>query len=312
MKRILFTGGGGAGNEAIWRALSGRYELFFADAAPEAISPEIPAERRLKIPLANAVDFTDKLLKLARKHLIDLIVPGVDEELEILAIKKGAPHWPMILLPDHDFVALMLDKFTSANAILERGLPAPKTVVAEQAINMNFPLILKPRKGRGSRGVMKIDYASQIPAYLGLHRSDPDSVVAQQLLEGHEYTVFVCADEAGNLRAVIPVRVILKRGITIRAATEENQLIIEYAKSFQNAFRPTGIYNIQCMVTPNGKVMPFEVNPRVSTTFCLAIYNGFDPFDMMFADNTESAVFVPRENMTLSRHWTNYISQNAY
>jgi carbamoyl-phosphate synthase large subunit len=41
--RILFTGGGGAGSEALWRLLHGKHELYFADARPEAIAPVIPA-----------------------------------------------------------------------------------------------------------------------------------------------------------------------------------------------------------------------------------------------------------------------------
>ena len=32
MKKILFTGGGGAGSEAIWKSLNIDYEIFFADA----------------------------------------------------------------------------------------------------------------------------------------------------------------------------------------------------------------------------------------------------------------------------------------
>ena len=37
--RLLFTGGGGAGNEAIFRFLGDQYELYFADAVLEQIAP---------------------------------------------------------------------------------------------------------------------------------------------------------------------------------------------------------------------------------------------------------------------------------
>ena len=42
MKKILFTGGGGTGNEAIYRLLSSKYEVNFADADLKAISNSIP------------------------------------------------------------------------------------------------------------------------------------------------------------------------------------------------------------------------------------------------------------------------------
>ena len=56
--KLLFTGGGGAGNEALYRLLGDRYEAHFADADVAAIAQSIPVERRHAIPMANVDDFT--------------------------------------------------------------------------------------------------------------------------------------------------------------------------------------------------------------------------------------------------------------
>jgi len=68
--RILFTGGGGAGNEAIWRLLSHKYELFFADACLDSIDKLIPQERRFTIPFANQDDFVCQVRKVSLENNI--------------------------------------------------------------------------------------------------------------------------------------------------------------------------------------------------------------------------------------------------
>lgn len=301
--RLLFTGGGGAGNEAIWRQFNDRHDLFFADADPGAIDPLIPAGRRFAIPFARKPDFADRVLSLCERERIDILVPGVDEELVALADRRGTVA-TRILVPSADFVKLMLDKLSASKAILDAGLTVPETRPLLKFEGMSFPLIAKPRTGRGSRGVEKLDRSEQVAAYLTMQKGDPDFYVAQALCPGQEYTVFACADEEGRLRSVIPVRVISKKGITIRAVIEHQPSILEYTKRFQNHFKPANIYNIQCMLNDRGVVYPFEVNPRISTTFCLAVSTGFDPFSLR---SQGDGIFVPTKSISLARHWRNII-----
>ena len=49
MLKILFTSGGSAGMEALWRLYDGVYEVHFADAILDAINPVVPAKNRHKI-----------------------------------------------------------------------------------------------------------------------------------------------------------------------------------------------------------------------------------------------------------------------
>lgn len=302
--RILFTGGGGAGNEAIWRRFGQDHGLYFADADVEAIDPLIPRERRLSIPFASDPAFAETVLSLCGDMKIDLLVPGVDEELSALAARRGEGGL-RILLPQKDFVDLMLDKLVASYAIRAAGLSAPETRPLADYDEISFPLIAKPRSGRGSRGVAKLSHPDQVQAYLTLQEATADCFIAQAVCPGQEYTVFVAADERARLRAVIPVRVDSKKGITITAMVEHQPAILDYAVRFQEHFGATGIYNIQCMLTPEGQVLPFEVNPRISTTFCLAVSTGFDPFAM--EDSSEGALFVPTISMHLRRHWKNEV-----
>jgi len=148
---------------------------------------------------------------------------------------------------------------------------------------------------------------AEIEAYKVLYKANLDDIIAQELKTGVEYTVLVAADQNGKLKAVVPVKIGLKRGITIRAETEVNEAVIDYSKRFHEQFRPTGIYNIQCILTPENEVYPFEINPRVSTTFCLSVAAGFDPFSD--DPENEKTIFLPRVRYSLKRNWFNSIKR---
>ncbi len=83
--RILITGGGGAGTEAIWCSWHERYELYFADAYPKSILPDIPDQRRISIPMANDPDFMNRLQEICNDNEVDLLIPRVYEEFLGLA-----------------------------------------------------------------------------------------------------------------------------------------------------------------------------------------------------------------------------------
>ncbi|MDB4444778.1 ATP-grasp domain-containing protein [Akkermansiaceae bacterium] len=310
-KRLLFTGGGGSASQSIFEQWSDRYELFFADASEDSFPPSIPINRRFRIPFANDKAFLTSLHEICISLKIDLLIPSVDEELVQLSNMHGVHGWPQILVPDMEFVSLMLDKKRCAEAIVASGLAAPRTLPLFRGSEIGFPLIAKPRIGRGSRGVMKLDNSEQIASYLALHGGDGDDYIAQELAVGDEYTCLVAADRSGCLRAVIPVHAFEKRGVTIRARTNCCPAVVEYIKEFQALFKPTGVYNIQCVLTNDQRVLPFEVNPRISTTFVLGIATGFDPVSMVFSDPESQDLFIPSSQFSLQRSWHTHIESLA-
>lgn len=306
MKKLLFTGGGGAGNEAINRLWSGQYEMHFADADVSAISPSVKSGFRHNIPFANDARFADRLADLCNQMAIDLLIPGVDEELPFMASVSKLIKKTDILAPDHHYIVTMLDKLEMVKALSARNIPIPKSTPLESIETINFPCIAKPRKGRGSRGFAILDNPCAATAYGSLHGAG--TAIAQQLLKGQEYTVMMSADRNNNLRAVVPVRVEVKRGITLRAETDNNHAVINACTAIHNAVPTSGTYNIQLMLCDDGAVMPFEINPRISTTFCLAIAAGVNPVNLYLQENGAQHLSTFRAGVKLSRHWYNQIT----
>lgn len=278
--RLLVTGGGGAGAPLLWRFWHDKYEVHFADADPLSFSPEIPSERCHTIPKGGAPDFAEKLITLCEWLKVDLVIPAVDEELPIMPLIRRAGF--DVLLPDEWYVHIMLDKYASMRELEKRGIPVPKTVIA------------KPRQGRGSDGVY----------------------VEQERLEGQEYTVGVMADREKQLRWITPVRVDYKRGITIRGELDHCQDVVDGCWKIHAALPAAGYYNVQGILTTDRGFVPFEINPRISTTTGISLAAGFDPSvewlsaaTLRTGDATWTSLYRQSfaRRVSLSRSWLNTI-----
>jgi len=308
-KTVLFTGGGGAGSEAMHRLLRDRYDVHFGDADPEAKPYGVPARRWHMIPMASAPEFIDRLGRLCRGLGVDLLVPGVDEEL--LPISMARDTLPCdVLLPPAEFVATHLDKLASHALLKAQALPTPDTEPLAARRTVRLPCVVKPRRGRGSRDVAIVHTEQELQAHVVHCRRPPDDFIVQELLQGQEYTVMVAADRDGRLRAVVPVRVDVKRGITLRAETDADQAVIAACAAIHAEHPVAGCFNVQAIKTAAGSVKPFEINPRISTTACLALAAGVDFIGLYLGAGSVPAEspggLAPyRNHLRLRRSWHN-------
>ena len=296
MTTVLFTGGGGAGSEALARLLADRYDVHFADADTDARPHGVALDHWHTIPLASDPDFVGALAYLCSGVGVGLLVPGVDEELVRVGMVRDLFACG-VLLPPTSFVAAHLDKAASRELLAD--------VVGVPSANPEFPCIIKPRTGRGSRGVAVVRDAYEMIAHVHLSHQPKDAFVVQELVEGDEYTVTVAADATGKLRAIVPIRVALKRGITIRASTHHDSAITEACERIHEAYPIPGCYNVQCIKQADGVVKVFEINPRVSTTLCLAIAAGVDPIGIYLGRHPGEGLLPFQDGLTLSRSWHN-------
>jgi len=307
MIKVLFTGGGGAGNEALCRMLGQQYTLHFGDADVLAINPSIPENRKHQLPWASDPDFIGKMSDICRRLNIDLLIPGVDEELLALARNTESLLPTQLLLPNADYVETMLDKLLMVRSLSARKILVPFSKTLDDDLgDMSFPCISKPRNGRGSRDVRVLGSMTEAISLRLTLGALAKQMLVQEKIEGVEYTVQMLADAQGRLNAVIPVKVEIKRGITLRAETDDDPRVIEGCRAIHESFPTCGCYNIQLMLTPKGEILPFEINPRISTTLCLVVAAGIDPI-AIFLKHFQRKDFTPFvTGIQLRRHWTNY------
>jgi len=306
---LLFTGGGGAATEALYRLLGRRDEVHFADADVGAIPYALPAERWHQIPFALDPSFVDGLSRLCRQLKVDLLIPGVDEELLPIASMREVIGCD-VLLPPGDFIKIHLDKLASNSQLRAFGLPVPQTERLSERSRISFPCIVKPSQGRGSHGVAIVRSEQELEAHIVTCRRRPEDFILQELLCGQEYTVMMAADRSGGLRAVVPVKVGIKKGITLRAETCRDDGVIAACEAIHAANPVPGLYNIQLIKSTAGDVKPFEINPRISTTACLGLAAGVNFVDVYLeptqgGNGPKNGRLPFRDGLGLKRSWHN-------
>ena len=290
--RILFTGGGGAATHPTLNELCRVHDVHFTDADPDSQPWWLPRERWHVTPRGDAPDYAGFMVALCHAGNVDLLVPGVDEEL--LPIARARESFPCkVLLPSAEFIERHQDKYASMQYLSCVGVVVPRTDLFVGTMPM--PCIVKPRRGRGSRDVVVRRSADAARSSVAFASSES---VVQELLVGQEYTVTCVADQQMNLRAVVPVKVGLKRGVTLRAETDHDETVTALCVAIHKADPFSGVVNVQCIKAADGTVKPFEINPRLSTTTCLAMAAGVDVLGLALSEG-----LAPFRHVSLRRSW---------
>jgi carbamoyl-phosphate synthase large subunit len=203
----------------------------------------------------------------------------------------------------------MSDKLTMAAALSGKGIAVPATrSMADGPGRMTFPLVAKPRQGRGSRDVVLLRDPESAEGVIARMGERSRTMVLQEWIDGAEYTVQMLADSQGRLHAIAPVKVLQKRGVTIRGETDLEPRVISACRVIHEVIPAAGCYNVQLKLTADGHALPFEINPRISTTFCLTVAAGLDPISIFLRTVAPSTVASCKSGVVLHRHWKNHFS----
>ncbi|MBL0218872.1 MAG: ATP-grasp domain-containing protein [Myxococcales bacterium] len=279
--KVFFTGGGGAGTIEAVRALKalGGYEVVTADATAASAGFAF-ADRSYVIPFGADPKFDDALREILRREQPDFIVPLVDEELPKVH-RLVAAEWPKlrVIAPTLAFCELVLDKWTMAQAMVAHDLGVARTFLASDAAGASYPAIVKPRHGRGSRGLAFLDGPDDLTRYLAAAAQPADYYIVQDRLFGPEYTTSVVVALDGTLLSIIPKEAVDKRGITQVGVTRAVPAIDELCRAIAKALDPRGPFNVQLIFGEDGVPRVIEINPRYSTTMALTLAAGVNEVD---------------------------------
>ena len=85
-------------------------------------------------------------------------------------------------------------------------------------------------------------------------------MIIQEKIIGEEHTVQVIAGPDSEIIAILPIKILEKRGSTVSATMVDDRSVIQYCRAIHDAFQPNGSYNIQLVKTSSGEVLAFEIN----------------------------------------------------
>lgn len=305
MVTVLLTGGGAAPLPKLIEHLKATgLRVYVADMDPQAAGLYL-ADRGFVVPPAADDSFLPALRHVCHMHKVNVLIPFVDEELlKALELEKeGIP----VLLPRADFVRTCLDKYALMQALAKHGIGAPATRLADHGVgDLTGPFILKPRAGRGSRGLHFAQNADEVRTLLASGNVVPGQTLLQECVEGPEYTVSVVVWRDGNVQAIVPKRILVKRGTTRMAVTEQQAAVEQTCLEVQQRLRADGPFNVQLRVDQRtGEPRIFEINPRFSGTSTLTVAAGVDEVGGLIAKSLGQATTpIPstfREGLVLLR-----------
>ena len=225
------------------------------------------ADRRALVPRVDDPGYIDALRALVELHDVQLVVPLADLDHMVLSESRdrlGAP----LLLPATDAIRRCEDKYLAHVFFTEQGIASPPTwLPGELPGDLRFPVLIKARRGFGSRHIYRANDAGELDFFLA--HTTAESMV-QSVCGGEEFSIDVFCDfDARCLNAIPRTMIESKGGESIKGMTIKDWDLIEHGRRVAEALQIQGPANIQCFRQADGSLPVTDVNPRFGGGFPL-------------------------------------------
>jgi len=310
--RVLVTGAGALLGQGVIRAIrsSGMpIEIIAVDPSPLSAGLYW-ADRAHLVPMADSPEYLPRLREILAADRPQVVMVGTDPELQKLAQDRPELEETFdlsVLVSSPEVVRITNDKYRTFEWLKAAGFEYPDTVLADGAQELveraGFPLIVKPRVGSRSVGVIRVHDQEELARAL---RKTRDAVVQEVAgPDDREYTAgVVCFD--GVCRASIVMKRELRDGNTYRAFIETSEDLDRQVRELGDALGPHGPANFQFRVDEENRVRVFEINGRFSGTTPLRALAGFNEVQMCIDWLVDRVPVVQPEiqNRVFLRHWS--------
>ncbi len=311
MPKVLVTGVGGGAGQSILKALrkANYLEVLAVDSSPLATGLYFGYKGVVGLEALHP-DYISKLLEISISNKIKYIFPGHDIELKILAnaTKQFLENGITIIVSSPEVIEICDDKLATADFLSDAGFLFPKTQSFSEHEWDGRPVILKPQRG-GARSkhtylARTLDEYQKFSNFI-----DPQNCVAQEFIEGDEYTCgSVFFDQ--NLVCVISMKRELRNGDTYKAFSIRSDPLNNYVRAVVEELKPFGACNVQLKLK-DGDPYVFEINPRCSGTTAARALVGMNEPDIIlkYLDLGQIPV-VNYEERTILRYWEEVVIDN--
>lgn len=265
---ILVTGiGGNVGQGIVRNLLQAGIPLNVIGCNVTAVSAgNHLCQQVFTVPYAYDNGYIPAIKEICHQINIDLIIPSTDYEVFYLA--KNRDILPLVAAMPAESAQIFLDKYLTWQVLSAAQVPFAKSYLPSEYSGGLEEIIVKPREGRGSRGI-------QInPANPG---SFDDTYMVQQLHRGKEITSAFYVNQKGYLHGHLTMERSLEAGATTfcEVSTQYDSRVEVLLKQLLAAVKITGSANVQSIVTTSGDIIPFEINARISGTNSIRTHFGF-------------------------------------
>lgn len=232
-----------------------------------------------KAPLTSSDAYFPWLTNLIDKYQIDLIIPSIEPDViawsENRRLLSKIPN-VVTVLNNPELIRLCSDKWLFYRELekhhSEYRIPTYNKYCPEKHI---FPLLLKPRSGYASKGIVIVENEDE------LHRHADEigeNLIIQPVIgcKEEEYTVSAFFDQESRLCAYMNLkRRLSKEGFTEKAQVSDVDGMKEALLELAKIFNPVGPTNFQFRIHENGLKL-LEINPRISSATSIRTLFGYN------------------------------------
>jgi len=275
---VLVTSAGSMPAAAVIQALRHQDEIPVRVVAVDAQGLSIGfylADCWHVVPMASDPDFISTILEICHREQVRVVFPIIDEELPVFAthLDVFTSHGIRVISNSLETVQIARDKYKTYQFCLEHDIPVPRTWLPEElntVARLSFPLVVKPRSGRGTADVHRVFDEDELRFWLA---RVPNPIV-QQFIEGQEYTIDVLGDLNGRVLSVVPKkRLLIRAGMQVKGQTVKDNRLIEYGCRVAEVARLTPRANFQCIASDSG-IFLIELNPKFPASLPLTVAAG--------------------------------------
>ncbi|MBO2009508.1 hypothetical protein [Hymenobacter negativus] len=220
------------------------------------------------VPYAFDADYTAQIAAIVAKEGIDLVIPSTDYEVYYLALHRAGIGCP-VAASEVEAAGIYLDKFKTFQHHQRHGIAFADAVLPSQYQGQYAECIAKPKAGRGSRGLHfnPTDFT----------RFSDDEYMVQELHRGEEITTAFYVTCERKLHGFITLGRTLENGTTnsCKVVTDYDESVRQILEQMIAASPIVGAANLQSIATKEGRIVPFEVNCRISGTNSIRSNFGF-------------------------------------
>ncbi|MCP4613874.1 MAG: ATP-grasp domain-containing protein [Planctomycetes bacterium] len=236
-------------------------------------------DKSYEVPPASDIDnYIESIKRIIDKEKVELFLPISEPEISVVNQRRSELEDKKIkLLLNNDFIiSMFLDKLKTAEYLESIGIKTPRTMLLKNYDgSFDYPLIIKHKIGYGSKMLWKVDNLRDLEY---VQNKDDGLLIIQEHVgsDSEEYTTGVFSD--GEKVSTITFRRKLGfGGLSMDAILVDEPFLENLSMKVARSTGLIGSINIQSRRSGNSDLfIPFEVNPRLSSTLLLRKEFGFD------------------------------------
>jgi len=257
--------------------------------------------------------FKKHLINFLKNNDIDITLGLGDISADILSKNRGEiSKYTRLTVPEYSKFLQVTDKLSLMQYCMDNSIPCPETYSLERNADiekderLQYPLIIKPRRGIGAIGVQKIQNPRLLKQKLDGYIEKYGPLLMQEYIPqdgGMQYQAEAFLDHESNMKVCMVIEkprfFPIDGGTSTANITVDKPEIVQICKKLLEGIGWIGAADVDLILDPRTNVVKvLEINPRVTAGIKIGFAAGIDYADLhiKFANGED----IPEiENYTL-------------